>query len=282
MTALCMADADQFATRCMDREAIERVYHDHRIGIKQTFEQTMPRDRIEQIIRLEIRKEAVLRDFYHVEITPEMIAAELRRIDATTHSPDILAEVKHAAADDPVRFAEAVVRPNIVERELRSRFENDAALHAPQRNAVEEAREKMKANLPVASMQEMTWYLTPRPSNDVAPAPSTSPPPTQAKAKSPMYSNDATAQFAQVFASPEHTVAGQGRLYFHEMDLELQNVLRVQLKKPGDVSAVIEMSGGFLVFALKELTTETITTASFSVPKRSFEVWLAAQPETKP
>lgn len=43
-----VAHADDFAARCADRAAIERVYHAHRLGTKQPFEQTMPRGLIDQ------------------------------------------------------------------------------------------------------------------------------------------------------------------------------------------------------------------------------------------
>ena len=58
-------------------------------------------------------------------------------------------------------------------------------------------------------------------------------------------------------------------------------MLRVQLQKPGDVSAVIETAGGFLVFRAKSRNAETLTATSFSLPKRSYEDWLARQPERK-
>jgi hypothetical protein len=59
-------------------------------------------------------------------------------------------------------------------------------------------------------------------------------------------------------------------------------VLRLQLQKPGDVSAVIETPGGFLVFQAKERTAETLRVASLSIPKRSYEEWHAQQPAERP
>jgi hypothetical protein len=43
------------------------------------------------------------------------------------------------------------------------------------------------------------------------------------------------------------------------------------------VSAVIEMPGGFLVYLLKEKTAGTLSAATLSIPKRSYEQWLAEQ-----
>jgi hypothetical protein len=63
---------------------------------------------------------------------------------------------------------------------------------------------------------------------------------------------------------------------------ELQRVLRLQLRQPGDVSAVIEAPGGFLLYVAKEKTDTALTVACLSLPKRSYEQWLSEQTgETK-
>ena len=65
-----------------------------------------------------------------------------------------------------------------------------------------------------------------------------------------------------------------GRL---ERDDELEHVLRVQLRQAGDVSAVIETPGGFLLYLAKEKAFETLSVVSLSVPKRNYEQWLEEQ-----
>ena len=75
-------------------------------------------------------KEEVLKRVYGVQITPAQVAAEAQRINATTRAPDVLAELKTALGNDPERFARTVVKPILVERELRQRFDNDDHLHA--------------------------------------------------------------------------------------------------------------------------------------------------------
>ena len=62
--------ADDLAALCADRTAFERVYFQHRIGTKQTFEQASPTSLIERLVRDDLHKEAVLKKFYGVEITP--------------------------------------------------------------------------------------------------------------------------------------------------------------------------------------------------------------------
>jgi hypothetical protein len=59
------------------------------------------------------------------------------------------------------------------------------------------------------------------------------------------------------------------------LPIELQRVLRLQLRQPGDVSAVIEAPDGFLLFVAKETTNTALTVACLSLPKRSYEQWLS-------
>ena len=274
---LQLVRADDFAAQCANRAAIERVYQAHRLGTKQSFEQAMPREMIEKLVHQDHHKETALGKVYGVEITPAMLDAEVERINTTTRAPEVLAEIKHALGDDAARFAAAMARPIIVERELRRRFDNDDKLHSAQRHAADTARADLLAKKPVANLHDVTWQLTPRPADDKpAPAPAT---PTEAKSASKAYSNEATAQVAQPLTPPDKAAPGKQKLYFDDLDPELQKVLRVQLQKPGDVSAVIEMPGGFLVFVAKEKTAATLSAASLSIPKRSYEEWLMQQPE---
>jgi hypothetical protein len=266
---------------CADRAAIERVYHGHRTGTKNSFEKTMPPALIEQLVKTDAHKEAVLKAVYQVEITPAMVEAEVRRIETTTRAPEMLAEIKHALGDDPTRFARAMARPIVVGRELRRRFDNDDALHATQRREAEQAREKLLAQQPVAGMEDVTWQLTPRPAdNESASTPHPPPPQTKGAAKSGSYTVEATAQLAQTLTPPPG--GKDAKLHFEDLDPELQQVLRVQLQKPGDVSAVIETPRGFLVFLAKEKSAKALTAASLSISKRSYEEWLAQLPAEKP
>lgn len=260
-----------------DRAAIERIYYEHRLGEKPPFEAALPQATLEALVRQDLRKEAALEKAYGVEITPALVAAEVRRLEATTRAPEVLAEIRHALGDDAGRFARSMARPILVERELRARFDNDDKLHAGKRHEAEQARAGLLASQSVPDMREVTWQLTPRPQGEKPAAAAPPPPPTQGVAKSGAYSVEATAQLAEVL-----NPSGEDRdrkLYFEDLDPELQKVLRVQLQKPGDVSAVIETPGGFLVFQAKAKTFAALTAASLTIPKRSYEEWLAQQPE---
>ena len=255
-----------------DRAAIERVYHDHRTGQKPPFEQAMPWEVLEHLLQGDRHKEAVLLKVYAVAVTPEMVEAEVRRIESTTRAPEVLAEIKQALGGDPTRFARSVARPIVVERLLRQRFDNDDALHAGQRATAEKARQQLLAHQAVAGMQESTWQLGPRPPEDAPQAPATTPSPPAAS-NSGSYSNEATVQVAQPLGGGQEK-PGERKLYFEDLDPELQDVLRVQLRKSGDVSAVIETPTAFLVFQAKEKSAAVLTASCLTVPKRGYDEWL--------
>jgi hypothetical protein len=265
---------DDFASRVAARTAIEHVYYMHRTGTKPTFEQALPVSLIEQLVRLDLRKEAALKKTYGVEATSAMIEREVQRINATSRAPDVLAEIKHALGDDPMRFARSLARPIVVERELRRRFENDNKLHSSERRTAEKAREDLLAKKPVERMRDVTWQLGSRPGSGIS---ESSVPPSQTKgiAKSGAYSVEATAQVGQVL-NPQPAVRDR-KFYFEDLDPDLQKVLRTQLKKPGDVSAVIETPTAFLLFVTKEKTNDTLSAGSITIPKRSYDEWLAQQ-----
>jgi hypothetical protein len=84
---------------------------------------------------------------------------------------------------------------------------------------------------------------------------------------------------AQLISSPHRAERDH---YFEDLPAELQRVLRVQLRQPGDVSAVIETPGGFLLYVAKERTNTALTVACLSLPKRSYEQWVSEQtPEAR-
>ncbi len=273
--------ADDFAARCADRAAIERVYHSRRQGTKQTFEEAIPRALLEQMTRQDAHKEAVLRKVYGVEITPAMVAAEVERINSTTRAPDVLAEIKHALGGDPARFASGIARPIVVERELRRRFVSDDQLHAGQRQAAEQARRSLLAHKSVEGMQDITWSLTPRPvaANSGPPVPPT---PTRAKSNSASYNNEATAQVSQALTPSASAEPAKEKLFYEDLDPELQKVLQVQLQKAGDVSGVIETPGCFSVYIARKRDADVLEAAAVCFPKICYEEWLAAQKNPTP
>jgi hypothetical protein len=294
--------ADDLAALVRDRAAIERVYYSHRLGQKPPFEQATPPALIERLVREDLRKEVALRKVYGVVITPDLLEAEVERINTTTRAPDMLAEIKAALGNDPVKFAQAFAKPFLVERLLREKFDNDEALHATQRRQAEvvrnqllkagaaksegrnpktegspksEARSQQSAvvtsNLlailkasPTGQLTETTWQLGARPAETNAPAAE------ELEIKQRFGPN------AQLLSSPRGAERDR-KQYFEDLPGELQRVLRLQLRQPGDVSAVIEAPGAFLLFVAKETSNTALTVACLSLPKRSYEQWLSEQ-----
>ena len=68
--------------------------------------------------------------------------------------------------------------------------------------------------------------------------------------------------------------AGPETLYFEDLPSDLQRVLKSQLKKPGDVSAVIETSSGFLIFVATDTSPKILAAGSTYFPKRNFDEWV--------
>jgi hypothetical protein len=260
---------------CADRAAIERVYYNHRLGDKPAFDQALPRQTLEQLVRLDLRKESVLSQVYDLEVTPAMVEAEVQRINTTTRAPEVLAELKAALENDTARFAQAVARPIVVERELRRRFENDDQLHAPQRRLAKQTRDELLAARREGpdklvellkrghpnEVHETTWQLGARPGTNSAADPG-------------------LAQVGQRFGrsaqivSPAPERGTEAKYYFEDVPPELQNVLRAQLRRAGDVSAVIETPDGFLLYVALEKTDAVLRVAGLTLFKRSYKQWL--------
>lgn len=275
---LCSAArADEFATLCADRTAVERVYYNHRLGTKPPFEETMPPSLVTNLVQRDLHKETVLRKVYGVEITPSLLATEVRRINTTTRAPEMLAEIKAALGNDSEKFAQVFAKPILVDRLLRYKFVNDAALHAGIRHECEQARcallaaktngadaaqllSQLKRACPDA-VTEMTWQMTARPAASNSPAADE----TEIKRR---FGPD-----ARIISSTRETESVPN-FFFGDLPDELQKVLRAQLCKPGDVSAVIETPSGFLLYLVRERTDRTLSVAILSLPKRRYEEWL--------
>ena len=278
---LCsVAYADDFTTLAQDRTAIEHVYYNHRLGTKPPFEQTMPPTLVAKLVREDLHKETVLKRVYHVEITPAMLIAEVQRITTTTRAPDMLAELKAALDNDTNRFAQAVAKPIVVERILRDKFENDDTLHTPQRHQADSIRTALlAASRDHAGPDQLLTLFKQLGSNQVSETSwqfGKQPDEPEDDSKDLTEVQKQFGQNAQILSKPRE--AGRGpNSYFEDLTPELQRVLRVQLRQAGDVSAVIETPGGFLLYLCKEKTATRLSVATLSIPKRSYEQWLAEQ-----
>jgi len=269
------ASAGTIAELTADRLLVERVYYNHRLGDKPPFESLLSRQGAEALVRGDLRKEDVLRRVYGCEISADNVGSEVRRIDASTRAPAVLAELRASLADDPARFARAVARPMVVERELRRRFEDDAKIHADQRARATRTREAMLAARPggltpqlvalraggPAESTESTWRLGPRTDGNT------------------IATQQELAAVQKQFGTNAHILAtpggpGDRRQYFADLPAPLQTVLDVQLRQASDVTAVIETPGDFRIYLAEERSTEAIKVAVAVFPKRGYEEWV--------
>ena len=182
---------------------------------------------------------------YGIEITGSQVNAEVRRIDASTRAPEMLAELKAALGNNPARFARTVARPLVVERVLRSRYENDDVLHATGRRQAEAAREaallarEQGLDTQTAAMKkadhgtinEVTWQLgsPPEDSGDAA-HPQVSGPAPETEFLTGFDPNDATDWFQLTMTGMDATGADlelnkviPGRTYTVQAGTDLQN-----------------------------------------------------------
>lgn len=276
-----------------DRLAVENVYAVHRAASDPASRAAVPPAVAERLVCTDLKKEAVLARIYRITLTPSMVQAEVERIDATTRTAAVLAEIKAALGNDQARFAETVAKPLVVERVLRERFDGDDALHAPERRRAEAARARLldgsdggfaaglaalKAGGDGDLQQSMQWELGAHPASPMRTAPLSIP--SRAAAASGAYRNEATVQVAQVYSPTEAEPApDEPKFYFDELPTDLQRVLLAQLRQSGDVSALIETAGAFQVYLARERTEQRLAVAIFTVHKRSYEDWLAEQPD---
>jgi hypothetical protein len=239
-----------------DRAAIERVYYQHRIGATTPFAEALPAAALRRLVERDLARENALRARYGVEISSRQIAAEVERIDRSTRAPEVLAQIKAALGDDPRRYALSFVKPIVVERELRNRFANDDDLHAPVRHECELARTNLlAARLAGASPAALVSQLT--------------------------HAHPARVQtLTWRLASPSPAASAphpRDPLCFDDLPPQLRQVLAVQLRAPGDISAVIETPETFLLFVAEAKTPNELVAASLSLPKMDCDTWLTAQ-----
>ncbi len=274
----CCAAADEgFQALVADRKAVEKVYYDHRMGTKAPFEEVLPRAQVERLVNRDLEKERVLEKTYGINITDADVEAEARRIDEATRAPDVLAELKTALDNDPVRFGRTVVRPIVVENKLREHFESDPARHASERRKMEEVRadvlEAAKARASVDRMAEIlrekgvvheaAWRVE-EANGEAKTVPTV--------ARSANYS-------AEAVVTPDAKRPGRGEewIAFEKLRPELQALLRAQLQKAGDVSAVVETDTAFTLFLARERSGPTLRVCALSIPKANYELWLNQQ-----
>ena len=246
----------------------------------------MPRATLEKLVRTEIRTEQLLLRVYHTEISEAQVQAEITRIDQSTRAPEVLRELKQALGNDSRRFGRTVVRPMLVDTELRDRFANDDSLHFQMRRQLDGLRIKIlslkpKGNLlpevesartsGIGEVNEIKWALSDKQTARIAPE----------TTNGPISSGGRYSLRPLQEPSPSFN-GGPKPADFSKLPARMQSILKSQLQKPGDVSAIIELPTEFLLCILKERSPTTLVVASAVLRKRNYDDWLAEQLKALP
>jgi hypothetical protein len=181
---------------CQGRAKLERIYHESRLPPKKPFDEVFPPSVIQNLVAADLHKERVLKKAYGVTVTQAMLEEEVRRIETDTKDEGTLARIKTALGPEREGYAQTVVRPIIVERLLRLKFYQDKAIHAAEREKAISSRRAMETGSKIEGTEEQKLLLSSRPAQ-VSPSASNIPPST-ANSSAPNYTNQATAQLAQV------------------------------------------------------------------------------------
>ena len=263
---------------CQWRSKLERIYHDSRLPPKKSFDEEFPPVVIQNLVAADLHKEWVLEKLYSAKVPQEMLKEEIQRIERDTKDAAALTRIKTSLGPDELGFAETVAKPIIVERLLRLKFYQDKAIHAAEREKAIFSRRSLEADKKLVGTEVQTWLLGDRPIEASATTPNIQP--STANSSAPSYSNQATAQLAQVIGG-----AGQEqkdtKQYFSDLDPELAAVLKKHLEKPGDVSPIIESTSGFSIYQAREMTADHWKVEVVFIPRISYDDWIKSQAALK-
>ncbi len=245
-----------------DRAAIERVYQQHRLESQGLPGATLTDSALRRLVMRDQLKENLLERRYKIVVSKAQVQAEARRIDSTTQAPHILTELKAALGDDAERFAQAVVRPIIVDRELRKSFNDDHALQRTRLEILENFRlslmrshhrtgglEELRALAECNSnlnLSEVTW----------------------------LFGSASFVEQSRYEALKKSSVNNQQKRSFNELDPQIRSRIQDELRKAGDISSVVADPKGFAFYIARKRTTELLETIVISVPDQSYDGWL--------
>ena len=134
-----------FEDRINAQRAIERVYWSHRIWPKEnpspkpSLSSVMSDQMIRARVEDDLRKSNALEKWWHRRLTSPQLQAELDRMAAHTHEPQILRELFSALGDDPSLIAETLARSTLADRLIRTAYATDERFHGQTRGAAEAA-----------------------------------------------------------------------------------------------------------------------------------------------
>ncbi len=121
-----------FADRAAYQRAIEEVYWQHRIWLKENTSPKPPLDKVMSQAEIEKKVEDYLRNSHALKnhwqrpITAEQLQAEMDHMAQHTRKPEVLRELFEALGNDPFVIAECLARPVLAERLLTELKDRDS------------------------------------------------------------------------------------------------------------------------------------------------------------
>jgi hypothetical protein len=245
-----------FDARVEGERAVERARYKFVINATKPFDEVYARAVFEKRVRQQEARERALKKVYSVELTEAQLADELLRIERSTRAPEQWEAVKKALGGEREKILEIVCRPLLVERVLRGRFDQDRQVHAAERQKAREARAAMLAGKSPEGLRVVS--LTSE--SDAGPGLDEMLTKAKSEAKGPRVLTPPKERAKDApFPAPPELIA----------------VLEKELKKPGDVTTILEDRQQFQVFRLVERQGPVFKLEAVNVPKRPFDVWLA-------
>jgi len=235
-----------FDERVQAQAAIERVYHSHRTGSTESFEELVPRRLLKEKVRSYLERSVALEEFWNTPVTAAMLEREIQRMARDTKMPDRLRELFSALRDDPLLIQESLARQVLVDRLTRNFFAWDERIHGATRRDAEE----LAASLSRRAIDPRVDH--PRRS---------------------------VVEFVQRVDEGIAVSGADGRtnnLFAARVDLDADEFSRQRQHLPGrvgEIGLLTERRESYDVEVVLDESATRVTAASYSVPKMSWDAW---------
>lgn len=243
------------AARVDYERAVERTRYQFVIGNTKPFDEVYPRSVFEKRVQSELAEEKVLQKAFGLSVTPKLLLGEFQRIEKTTKAPEQWEAIKSALGNDRRLIEEVFCWPLLVDRALRGKFAFDQKIHAGPHQKAREARAEFLAGKAPRGVSVLLLRRAAQPS------PTTDELLGEAKKDSDL---------PRVIQPPKKE-RETGPV---SVDPELAAVLEKELRRPGDVTTILEERDQFRVFRLLAVTKEAWRVEAVVYPKVDFDAWL--------
>jgi len=236
--------------------AVERTRYQFVIGNTKPFDEVYPRAVFEKRVQNELAEERVLRKAFGISVTPKLLEGEFQRIEKTTKAPEQWEAIKAALKNDRALIEEVFCRPLLVDRALRQKFAFDQKIHAGPHQKAREARAEFLAGRTPRGAS----VLQLRRAGETAPT-----------------TDELLGEAKKDSGLPRAIEPPAKELETGPVPIvpELAAVLGKELRKPGDVTTVLEERDQFRVFRLVAVTKEAWKVDAVVYPKVDFDAWFA-------